>query len=126
MPPRQRWHTSEYDVVEIYSTHIDTTDIAEAEMLAVVVAAERSPENRLLIAVDNEIVRFVVSKGHSRSTALNLLLRRLLDTKKDILLCRVPSEGNVADTPSRWVDEPYLVEERLRDTIEAMRRVVIA
>lgn len=103
-------------VVSISARRTAYTEIACNEMEAIVNCVEESEAMKLLIATDNEVCRYVIARGHSKNPTLNDFIRRLESSGKDVVVVRVPTGENVADTPSRDPDAPYLVEQRLDAT----------
>lgn len=85
---------------------VDARPVAENELLAVVelaetIAAESAPKPVLIVATDSMVVVNVVRGMYSRSEPLRVLLRRLLRSGVRVEPRWVPTDKNVADTPSR-------------------------
>jgi hypothetical protein len=86
--------------------HINSLEM-RAAILAIrwALSCADSMESRILLFVDSAVAYFIMRKGRSSSSHLNVTQRRLaahtLATGLSIVPCWVPSANNPADEPSR-------------------------
>ena len=95
--------------------------IAELEALAALVVVQLWMDDirsrHVAFCLDNEVARFGFIKGYSQADIVSKICNAGNDLCEGCVampwFMRVPSAANLADFPSRFVEHPFLVSDRM-------------